>query len=384
VIICLLSLFSLGSSYPSQSVQCGLCRQIFTALISQVGEVFSEDQVDSYLRFGCQAFGLDSWCQTNVYPNTHDIFLALRSNKTDDIICERLALCHFKVKAITGDILFADRDVLYTIMELDGGRLSHNRFATVQHGSIPDGIIYGLACGVDYCAVLLASEDATGNPVQFGTAALSMYEQIDQQLNAGYWYGPWYDIITQEFWIATGSSKDYTFGIFDPQYGDWEPKVSFNIPRARADSEILSGQILDRVLYFTLHKDPHVYKIDLALRLPRGNFSSPNDTMLVGNPVTNELYGYSPSTLGIWKYNNLANGNRTSIVSINLSSAEAVPSSTINPVDNTMWISLWGSNSDAWLRVDLTKTTDNVAWAPTGNLDGLFDFNPYTIDSEEA
>jgi hypothetical protein len=374
----------LGSSYPSQSVQCGLCRQIFTALISQVGEVFSEDEVDSYLRFGCQAFGLDSWCKTNVYPNTHDIFLALRSNKTDDIICERLALCHFKVKAITGDILFADRDVLYTIKEQDGGHLSHTLFGNVQHGSLPDGIIYGLACGVDYCAVLLANEDSTGNPIQFGTAALSMYEQIDQQLPSGYWYGPWYDIITQEFWIATGSSKDYTFGIFDPQYGDWEPKVSFNIPKARADSEILSGQILDRVLYFTLHKDPHVYKIDLALRIPRGNFSSPNDTMLVGNPVTNELFGYAPSSLGIWKYNNLANGNRTSVVSINLSSAEAVPSSTINPVDNTMWISLWGSDSDAWLRVDLKKTTDNVGWAPTGNLDGLFDFNPYTIDSEEA
>jgi len=384
LVICLLSLFSLGSSYPSQSVQCGLCRQIFTALISQIGDVFSEDQVDAYLRFGCQAFGLDSWCATNVYPNTHDIFLAVRSNKTDDIICERLALCHFKVKAITGDVLFADVDVLYTIRELDGGRLSHTRFGNVQHGSLPDGIIYGLACGVDYCAVLLANEDSTGNPVQFGTDALSMYEQIDQTLPAGYWYGPWYDIMTQEFWIATGSSKDYTFGIFDPQFGDWEPKVSFNIPRARADSEILSGQILDRVLYFTLHKDPHVYKIDLALRVPRGNFSSPNDTMLVGNPVTNELYGYSPSSLGIWKINNFANGNRTTVVNINLSSAEAVPSSTIDPVDNTMWISLWGADTDAWLRVDLKKTTDNVAWAPTGNLEGLFDFNPYTIDSEEA
>jgi hypothetical protein len=374
----------LGSTYPSQSVQCGLCRQIFTALISQLGDVFSEDEVDAYLRFGCQAFGLDSWCQANVYPNTHDIFLAVRSNKTDDIICERLALCHFKVKAITGDILFADRDVLYTIREQDGGRLSHQQFATVQHGSLPDGIIYGLGCGVDYCAVLLASEDSTGNPVQYGTAALSMYEQIDQTLPAGYWYGPWYDIMTQEFWIATGSAHDYTFGIFDPQYGDWEPKVSFYVPKARADSEILSGQILDRVLYFTLHHDPHVYKIDLALRVYRGNFSSPNDTMLVGNPVTNELYGYSPSSLGIWKYNNLNNGNRTSIVNINLADAEAVPSSTINPVDNTMWISLWGSSSDAWLRVDLKKTSDNVGWAPTGNLDGLFDFNPYTIDSEEA
>jgi len=183
--------------------------------------------------------------------------------------------------------------------------------------------------------------------------------------------------------MATGSSRDYTFGIFDPQWGDWEPKVYVHLPRARASSEILSGQILDRVLYFTLRQDPHVYKIDLALRLFRGNFSSLNDTMLVGNPITNELYGYSPSPNGIWKFATNLSGNRTQIVSIDLSSAEAVPSSTINPVDNTMWLSLWGSNADAWLRVDLKKATDNVAWAPTGNLDGLFDFNPYNITSEE-
>jgi hypothetical protein len=382
LVLILISLFSLGSSTPS--VQCGICRQILTALVSQVEDAISEEEVDSYLHFACSAFGLDSWCKTNVYPNNRDIFVAIRSNKTDDIICERIAMCNFKVTAITGDILFADRDVLYTIREQDGGRLTHQKFGDVQHNSLPEGIIYGLACGVDYCAVLLAQEDSTGNPTQFGTAALSMYEQIDQELPAGYWYGPWYDIITQEFWMATGSAQTYTFGIFDPQFGEFDAKVSLTFPRARADSEILSGQILDRVLYFTLHKDPHVYKIDLALRMSRGNFSSPNDTMLVGNPVTNELYGYSPSTLGIWKYNNLLTGNRTTVVNINLSSAEAVPSSTINPVDNTLWISLWGSDSDAWLRVDLKKTTDNVGWAPTGNLDGLFDFNPYTIESEEA
>jgi len=385
LVICLLSLSYLSSGNPQQSVQCGICRQIFTALINQVGEVFSEDEVDSYLRFGCSAFGLDSWCQANVYPNTHDIFIALRSNKTDDIICERIALCHFRVTAITGDILFAGGDALTTIRELDGGLIQHIPFGTVQHGSLPGGIIYGLACGVDYCAVLLATEDATGNPTQFGSTALSAYQQIDQLLPSGYWYGPWYDIITQEFWIATGSARDYTFGIFDPQFGDWEPKVTVNFPRARADSELLSGQILDRVLYFTLHKDPHVYKIDLALRIFRGNFSSPNDTMLVGNPVTNELYGYSPSLLGVWKYLNLANGNRTTIVNINLSGAEAVPSSTISPVENTMWISLWGHGNDAWLRVDLKKPIgENAAFANTGNLDGLFDFNPYTITSEEA
>jgi len=236
---------------------------------------------------------------------------------------------------------------------------------------------------VDYCAVLLSAQDSTGK-TQYGTTALSPYQQTHQLLPTGVWYGPWYDIITQEFWMATGSARDYTFGIFDPQWGEWEPKVNFRLQFARADSEILSGQILDRVLYFTILKDPHVYKIDLALRLYRGNFTSPNNTMLVGNPVTNELYGYSPSNLGIWKYSPMMNGNKTTVVIINLSSAEAVPSSTINPVENTLWISLWGTDKDAWLRVDLKKTTDNVGWAPTGNLDGLFDFNPYTIKSEEA
>jgi len=375
--------FSLVLAEPHQSIQCGLCRQIFTALISQIGEVVSEDQVESYLRFGCSTFGLDSWCQTNVYPNTHDIFLALRSNKTDDIICERIGLCHFKVISITGDILFAEQDQLYTIKELPGGQIEWTIFGKVEHPSLPTGIICGLSCSEDYCAVLLSSTDTTTGVDTYGTVALSQYGYVDQLLPKGFWYGPWNDIITDEFWMATGSSRDYTFGIYDPQYGDWEPKVYVHLPRARADSEILSGQILDRVLYFTLRLDPHIYYIDLSLRLFRGNFSSPNDTMLVGNPLTNELYGYSPSPNGIWKYT-LTTGNRTTIVSINLASAEAVPSSTINPIDNTLWVSLWGSGQDAWLKVDLKKTTNNVEWAPTGDLDGLFDFNPYEIISEEA
>jgi len=382
VLVLILGLCLAGAK-PQQSVQCGLCRQIFTALVSQIGEVVSEDQVDSYLRFGCGAFGLDSWCQTNVYPNTHDIFLALRSNKTDDIICERLALCHFKVISLTGDVLFAEGDTLYTITEQEGGVVNHYYFGTVSHPSLPAGIVNGLACSPDYCAVLLEDDDST-TTVQHGTTALSMYQQIDQALPSGYWYGPWYDIITQEFWMATGSSRDYTFGIFDPQFGDWEPKVYLHLPRARADSSILSGQILDRVLYFSLHTDPHVFKIDLAVRLYRGNFTSPNNTMLVGNPVTNELYGYSPSSVGIWKYTNLNTGNRTVVAKIDLTGVGAVPSSTINPIDNTMWLCLWGPDNDAWLRVDLKKTTNNIAWAATKKSEGLFDFNPYTITSEEA
>jgi len=123
------------------------------------------------------------------------------------------------------------------------------------------------------------------------------------------------------------------------------------------------------------------FKIDLALRLFRGNFSSPNNTMLVGNLVTNELYGYSNSAMGIWKYSSPFNGNRTMLVYVDFSDAQAVPSSTVNVLDNTMWISLYGSRSDAWFIADLN--TDSAVWAATGDLDGLFDFNPETITSEE-
>jgi hypothetical protein len=382
LLIFVLGLSLLVTSEPQQSVQCGLCRQIFTALIKQVGQVVSEDQVDSYLRFGCAAFGLDSWCQINVYPNEHDIFLALRSNKTDDIICERIGLCHFRVISITGNILFAEGDNLYIITERPDGNIVIEPFGTVYHPSFPAGIISGLACSVDYCAVLLSSTDPNTGVDTYGTVALSYLQQIDQVLPRGVWYGPWHDIITDEFWMASGSATDYTFGIFDPSFGDWEPKVYVHLPRARADSEILSGQILDRVLYFTIRLDPHIYKIDLALRIFRGNFTTPNDTMIAGNPITNELYGYSPSPIGVWKYNSLTYGNRTVIVPINLSSAEAVPSSTVNPIDNTLWISLWGGLQDAWLKIDLA--TNTAEWAPTGNLDGLFDFNPITITTEEV
>jgi hypothetical protein len=373
----------LASASSQQSVQCGICRQVFTALIAQIGEVVSEDQVDSYLRFGCAAFGLDSWCQANVYANSHDIFLALRSNKTDDIICERLSLCHFRVLSITGDVLFATKDQLWTIREETQGQVTHTSFGVVSHPSLPDGIIYGLSCSVDYCAVLLGDEDPITKTIDFATVALSMYQQIDQTLPSGYWAGPWYDLITQEFWMATGSGREYQFGIFDPQFGDWEPKISLNLPRASQLTEILSGQILDRVLYFTLLQDPHVYKLDLALRGIVGNFTTPNNTMLVGNPVTNELYGYSNSLFGIWKYQNLKSGNRTTLVSVDLTHAAPVSSSTINPIDNTMWISCWGvDRDDSWLRLDLK--TNSLGWADTKDLNGLFNFNPYTISTEEA
>jgi len=352
-----------------------------TALIGEVDSSLTEDGVDLYLRLGCTTFNLDSWCQKNVYPNIHEIFLALRSNKTDDIICERLTLCHFRVVSITGDILFADGDVLYTIREQADHTLQHVIFGTVSHPELPNGIISGLACSVDYCAVLLSVENSTGGTTYGTTALQSSGIQIHHLLPAGDWYGPWFDIITQEFWMATGTAKELNFGIFDPQFGNWEKKVIVRL-RTKPELELLSGQILDRILYYTLRDDPHVYRIDLTLHISRGNYSCPVNTMLAGNLVTNELYGYAPGPQGIWRWDH-GGRNRTTVGVINLTGALPIPSSTINPIDNTMWISLWGSSQDAWLRVDLKKTTENIGWAPTGNLDGLFDFNPYTIKSEE-
>jgi len=237
---------------------------------------------------------------------------------------------------------------------------------------------------VDYCAVLLSATDSSGT-TQYGTSAISPYSNsVHQLLPGGIWYGPWFDIVTEEFWMATGTSQQLSLGIFDPKFGNWEPKLTLRI-RIRNNTPILSGQILDRVLYLTLLNDYHVYRIDLELRIFLGNFTAPNDTMLVGNPVTNELYGYSPSPYGIYRFFGASGQNRTTVASISLTGTLPVPSSTINPIDNTMWISLWGSSkSDTWLHVDLKKTTQNIAWAPTGNLDGLFDFNPYTITSQET
>lgn len=262
------------------------------------------------------------------------------------------------------------------------GKLTHEAFGTVAHTAIPNGIISGLACSVEYCAVLLSAVDPVTGYRTFGTTALSPFTQISQMLPSGSWNGPWFDIITQEFWMATGTARQYTFGTFDPQFGLWQPHVVMRF-RVRPDAELLSGQILDRILYFTISNDPHVYKIDLTFRISLGNFSAPNNTMLVGNPVTNELYGYAPGPQGIWRFTGIYGTNRTTVGIIDLTGALPVASSTINPVNNAMWISLWGSDNDAWLRVDLTKSTKNIAWAPTGNLDGLFDFNPYTIKSEE-
>jgi len=368
----------------TQLSTCDICREIFTALISAVGHSVTEDEINVSLRFICSSFGTESWCQKNVYTNIHDIFLALRSNKTDDVICERLALCRFKIVSITGDVLFADDDILYTVHQVPNTNvIEHRKFGSVNHTLIPSGEIAGLACSVDYCAVLLKGTDASGKTI-YGTTALSPYMQKNQILPAGVWYGPWFDIMTQEFWMATGTSREFTFGIFDPQYGNWEPKVSVRL-RVRFDTQLLSGQILNRVLYFTLFSDPHVYSIDLIVRLFRGNFSAPNNTMLVGNIVTNELYGYSPSiNRGVYLFS--PNGlNRTTVAIFDFSSTQAVPASTINPIDKIMWISCWGkADHDAWVLIDLKKKTNNVGYASLDKLDGLFDFNPYTIVSEEV
>jgi len=356
---------------------------MITTLINGIGSSsITESKVDVYLRMACTTFSLQSWCEKNVYPHIHDIFTSLKSNKTDDVICQRIALCRFKVISITGDVLFASLDSIVTVRETANHNIEKHAWpGKIQHTALPSAIICGLACSEDYCTVLLTAN--VSGVIKFGTTALlSPTNQIFQMLSNGTWYGPWFDIMTQEFWMATGTAQAFTLGIFDPSIGTFDPKLSFKI-RTSWYTKILSGQILDRILYLTLYNDPHVYSIDLTFRIFRGNFSAPNNTMLVGNPVTNKLYGYSPSPLGIYLLDvNLGERNRTTIISVDLSGWRSIPASTVNPVDNTMWISLYGSRSDRWLHVTLSQT-NNFEYLDAASF-GLFDFNPYTITSVEV
>jgi len=243
--------------------------------------------------------------------------------------------------------------------------------------------ITGLACAPDYCAVLLQGTDNTG--YRYGVTALSVSDdkikELHHELPQGVWYGPWYDIHTNQFWLANGYSRNITFGLFDTQYGEFIPKIPFRT-HFRPGATILSGVILNRILYFTLTGDTHVFYLDVATRLLRGNFSAPSNTMLVGNPVTDELYGYSKGKEGVFRFDQ--NFRKiTQIVNYDFSSILPIPSSTFNPIDNTMWLSLWGWSKNEWMMVDLKQTTKNVYLAPVDNLEGYFDFNPFEVKNEE-
>jgi len=378
VFLCFVVLGCLIIESSGQQYSCVLCKKLITAVSDEVRGNVSESGVTSTVTNICNALRLADWCKTNVYEYLYDIFIAMRSNETPSIVCERLNICHYKILSITGDILFAERDKLDQVV-VTNAAVKLNQWTTIDHPEISSMNITGLSCGTVYCTLLLKGFDTIGYP-KYSVSAITTYSQKHQTLRSGSWYGPWYDIHTNQFWMGVVDYRNLTFGIYDAQYNTWIPKISVHI-RAR---EVLSGMILNRILYYTLKSDPHVYMLDLALHYSQGNFTTPYNTMLVGNPVTNELYGYTNGPEGIFRYDAATKfKTHTQIVRIDLSAAYAIPSSTIDPVNNVMWVSLWGIAQEAWLKVDLKTSPPVVQWASVRNREGYFDFNPWSIKCEE-
>jgi len=327
--------------------------------------------------------GLTPWCTQYIYPYFDEVFLALKDNKTDSIACCRINLCQSKIISITGDIMFAVNDILSVIMPLPNNQIDRRDLDKIVHPQVPVAVISGFSCGPDYCAVLLQGKDVSGNP-RYGTTALSIasngqVKQTPQILAAvGSWYGPWYDAHTDEFWLAYGSPANFTFGLFDPSAGIFRPRINTRLRIPQQDVPILSGAVLNRVLYFTVKGDLHVFVLDLALHLFTGNLTMPApNIMLAVNPLTQLLYGYTAGAEGVFRFDSPT--SHTKIAGPLPTGFALVPSATIDPTENTLWISLWGSVNRAFLKIDLTKTSNNTLAAPTKDLEGFFDFNPYQI-----
>jgi len=229
--------------------------------------------------------------------------------------------------------------------------------------------------------VLLKGNDITGKQ-RYETVALAINAVITHVLDdVGNWFGPWYDANSDEFWMAYGTPMNFVFGIFDASTGTFYKRITTKLYIPQTDSPILSGSVLNRYLYFTVVDDYHVWVMDLALHMFAGNITLPITTtnvMLQHNPVTQILYGYHVGPEGVFRFDNST--QQTKIASIDFSAISLVPSSTINPMDNTLWISLWGIPSHAWMKINLSETVDNVRWTPAGSVEGYFDFNPFTID----
>jgi len=179
--------------------------------------------------------------------------------------------------------------------------------------------------------------------------------------------------------LAHGTPANFSFGLYDPIDGTYRSRINTRLYIPQQNGILLSGSVLERLLYFTIQNDFHVFVLDLSLHVFLGNMTmSFSNIMLNHNPVTRMMYGYTPGPEGLFRFDNAT--SHTKIAAIDFSDIILVPSSTIDPTSNTMWISLWGlSGPSRWMKVDLNKVTENVQWAPTGNLDGYFDFNPYTI-----
>jgi len=241
--------------------------------------------------------------------------------------------------------------------------------------------ISGFSCAPDYCAVLL--KGTLNGVTRYGTTALSARSQVHHLLTdvGSQYYGPWYDAKTDEFWLAYGTPNNFTFGIFDPSDGNFYKRITTRLFIPQSNAPILSGSVLDRLLYFTVLGDYRVYILDLSLHIFLGNITltpKNQNIMLAHNPVTQTMYGYTPGPDGVFRFDSPT--QRTKIADIDFTNIGLVPSSTIDPTENVMWISLWGIPSRAWMKIDLKKTTDNVRWTPAGSVEGYFDFNPYNID----
>jgi len=362
------------------SPQCSVCKKMIDTLTNQIsGGDVTELKVRTAVQSLCSNFALQDWCQKNINPYLYDLFLALNSQEATHIVCERINLCHFKINSITGDVLFAERDRLDRIIPVGETGIERTEWGVITHPELTNMNITGLACAPDYCALLLRGTSTSGKYIT-GITALSSTSQDHHVLNDGRWSGPWYDIHTNQFWLSLGHQYNITFGIFDTQIGSFIPKITFRSYFTQ-HARIVSGTILNRILYFSIYNDPRIFVLDIATHIYRGNFTAPKNTMLVGNPVTNELYGYTNGNDGIFRFDSYH--LRTRIAEINFTGVLPVPSSTINPIDNTMWLSLWNfGGPKAWMKVNLK--TNGVGWAPVGNLEGYFDFNPYDIKSEEV
>jgi hypothetical protein len=379
--LALLSVLLLVVQATQQSAACPLCKTVMTTIRAQLSGRITEPSVTRFVRSTCDSLLIGTWCEQNLYPYFDEIFRSLRDNRTDSIACNRVNLCNTKISKVTGDIMFASGDKLSRIVPIGDNQIQRYDLFTISHPTMPVMSITGFACSPDYCAVVLKGN--MNGKERYTTSALSIQKQIPQVLPdvGGPWFGPWYDAQTDEFWLAYGTPMNFTFGIFDCEDGNFYKRISTRLYIPQTTSPILSGSVLNRMLYFTVKDDFRVWVLDLSLKVFLGNITletSSKNIMLVHNPVTQIMYGYTPGPEGLFRFDNPT--HRTKIANIDFTGVSLVPSSTIDPTENVMWISLWGIPSRAWMKIDLKKSVDNVRWTPAGSVEGYFDFNPYAIE----
>jgi len=381
VIFVFLCVSLLATNTKAASVQCTFCKQVMSTVRSQLGGTFNEIVMERFIKSTCDTLLLTQWCSTYLYPYFPEIFNAIADNRTDSIVCNRINLCQTKIVAVTGDILLGKGEKLSRIVPTSGGGYQKFDIWTISHSQLPTATIAGLACSPDYCATLLRV--TVLGYIRYATARITSYSQYSDNphllTDSGTWYGPFYDASTDEFWLAYGTPMNMTFGIYNPADGSFNMKINTRLYIPETTGTIFSGSVLNRYLYFTISGDYHVFVLDLALHLYLGNLTLPvrptNNLVLAHNPVTQILYGYNIGTAGVYRFDSPT--QFTQVASYDFAGVGIVPGATIDPIDNSMWIVLWGKYQ--WLKIDLTKTSQNVQ-VFTNAVDGYLDFNPYKID----